>query len=157
MYRSILLAAALQRWERYSAYALAARDVAATLAGPAARLHVLTVYEYDPIRAPASRLPHEMTAKLREQQVEQTDSLMRQKLADYVAPLLLGSASVNQLLRVGSPRHTIVEVASEVEAELLVMGSHSKRGFLDIELGSTAHHVVAHAPCTVLMVAPKKT
>ena len=32
MYTTILLAAALQQWERYSAHALAAREVAATLA-----------------------------------------------------------------------------------------------------------------------------
>jgi hypothetical protein len=32
MYTTILLAAALQNWDRYSAHALAAREVAATLA-----------------------------------------------------------------------------------------------------------------------------
>jgi hypothetical protein len=41
MYTTILLAAALQDWERYSTHALAARDVAATLAkGVAQQLHV---------------------------------------------------------------------------------------------------------------------
>src|SRR4029453_628099 len=45
MYTTILLAAALQDWERYSTHALAARDVAATLAkGVAQQLHVLSVY-----------------------------------------------------------------------------------------------------------------
>jgi hypothetical protein len=37
MYTTILLAAALQDWERYSVHALAARDVAATLAKGAAQ------------------------------------------------------------------------------------------------------------------------
>src|SRR4029434_9120823 len=50
MYTTILLAAALQDWERYSAHALAARDVAATLAkGAAQQLHVLSVYDYPPV------------------------------------------------------------------------------------------------------------
>jgi hypothetical protein len=50
MYTTILLAAALQDWERYSTHALAARDVAATLAkGVAQQLHVLSVYDYPPV------------------------------------------------------------------------------------------------------------
>ena len=43
MYRTILLAAALQRWDRYSAHALAAREVAGALAiGGTHHLHVLS-------------------------------------------------------------------------------------------------------------------
>jgi hypothetical protein len=38
MYTTILLAAALQNWDRYSAHALAAREVAATLAKGASHL-----------------------------------------------------------------------------------------------------------------------
>ena len=47
MYTTILLAAALQNWDRYSTHALAAREVAATLAkGATQQLHVLSVYDY---------------------------------------------------------------------------------------------------------------
>jgi nucleotide-binding universal stress UspA family protein len=156
MYRNILLAAALQHWERYSAYALAARDLAAALARQAQRLHVLSVYEYQLPHPPTSGLPHEMAARFREQHIEQTDALMRQKIEEYVLPLEAGGLPVSRMLRVGIPRHVIVEVASEVTADVLVMGSHSKRGLLDITLGSTARHVSTHAPCTVVMVVPKK-
>ncbi|MGH8068722.1 MAG: hypothetical protein ACRERE_26510 [Candidatus Entotheonellia bacterium] len=45
MYQHILLAVALQPWEAFSAHALAAREVAVTLAkGAVARLSVLSVY-----------------------------------------------------------------------------------------------------------------
>ena len=41
MYTTILVAAALQDWERYSTHALAAREVAATLAkGASHHLHI---------------------------------------------------------------------------------------------------------------------
>jgi hypothetical protein len=43
MYKNILLAGALQHWDRYSVHALAARDVAAELARHAKQLHVLSV------------------------------------------------------------------------------------------------------------------
>lgn len=153
MYRNILLAAAFQNWEHYSAHALAARDVAATLARHAERLHVLSVYQHEAIRIPAG-VPAEMAAKLREQQTGGVDRSMAEKMDDYVGPLL--GVAVTKILRLGSsPRHLIIEVAHEVDADLLVIGSHSKRGLLDIALGGTARHVSEHAPCPVVMVAPK--
>jgi nucleotide-binding universal stress UspA family protein len=97
-----------------------------------------------------------MAARIREQETEQTDRSMKEKMDEYVAPLMSQGATISPILRVGSPRHLIVEVASEIEADLVVIGSHSKRGILDIALGGTALHVSTHAPCIVLMVAPKK-
>ena len=154
MYRNILLAAALQNWEHYSAHALAARDLAATLARHAERLHVLSVYEAETTRIPAG-IPAEMAAKLREQQTGQVERMVTSKMDDYIGPLVGQSLPVTTILRTGSPRHLIIEVAQEVDADLLVIGSHSKRGLLDIALGGTARHVSEHAPCPVVMVAPK--
>jgi nucleotide-binding universal stress UspA family protein len=154
MYRNILLAAAFQNWEHYSAHALAARDVAAALARQAERLHVLTVYEHEPNRIPAG-VPTELAVKLREQQTDGVDRLVAEKMESYVGPLLSQGLPVTKLLRQGSARHLIIEVAHEIDADLLVIGSHSKRGLLDIALGGTARHVSEHAPCPVVMVAPK--
>jgi nucleotide-binding universal stress UspA family protein len=154
MYKNILLAAALQNWEHYSAHALAARDVAATLARHAERLHVLTVYENEPIRIPAS-VPADVVAKFREQQIEEADRFVAEKMNAYVEPLTSQGLPVTTVVRLGSARHLIIDVAQEVEADLLVIGSHSKRRFLDIALGGTAKHVSEHAPCLVVMVAPK--
>jgi len=154
MYRNILLAVALQNWEHYSAHALAARDLAATLASHAERLHVLSVYEAEAGRIP-SGLPAEMAAKLREQQSGQAARIVAEKMDDYVAPLLGQGVPVTKILRPGSARHMIVEVAQEVGADLIVIGSHSKRGLLDIALGGTARHISEHAPCPVVMAAPK--
>lgn len=157
MFDTILLAAALQQWERYSAYALAARDVAGALARQAKQLHVLSIYEYEQLRIPTPSLTAEMAAKLREQEIERTDTLVRQRLDAYVAPLVAqGLPVATILLRLGSARHVIVEVATEIEADLVVIGSHSKRGLIDIPIGGTARHVSTHASCAVLMVAPKK-
>jgi len=156
MFDTILLAAALQQWERYSAYALAARDVAGALARQAKQLHVLSVYEYEQLRIPTPSLGAEVAAKLREQEIERTDTLVRQRLDAYVAPLVAQGLPVATILRLGSARHVIVEVATEIEADLVVIGSHSKRGLIDIPIGGTARHVSTHASCAVLMAAPKK-
>jgi nucleotide-binding universal stress UspA family protein len=105
---------------------------------------------------PTSELSAEMAARLREQYIQQTDQAMAQKMDEYVAPLVSQGISVSKIFRLGSARDVIIEVALEIEADLLVIGSHSKRGLLDIALGGTARDVSTHAPCTVVTVAPKK-
>src|SRR5215471_16200878 len=101
MYSTILLAAALERWDRYSAHALAARDVAAAMAkGTTNHLHMLSVYDYN-FKPPASGLPLEMVAQLREEELRRTNSLMEQKIDDYIKPLKVAGLEVTTMLRVG--------------------------------------------------------
>jgi nucleotide-binding universal stress UspA family protein len=50
------------------------------------------------------------------------------------------------------PRHAIVDAAREWPADLIVMGSHGRRGLDRLLLGSVAESVVRHAPCSVDIV-----
>jgi nucleotide-binding universal stress UspA family protein len=50
------------------------------------------------------------------------------------------------------PRHAIVDAAREWSADLILMGSHSRRGLDRLLLGSVAESVVRHAPCSVEIV-----
>jgi nucleotide-binding universal stress UspA family protein len=153
MYQTVLLAAALQRWDRHSAHALAAREVAVALvASTSKRLHVLSVYDYEYV---PRTLPAGMAATLRQEEHERTDSLMVQKLDEYVAPLVALGLEVSKILRVGHPREVIPHVAKEVQAEVLVMGTHSKRRMFEVALGDTARHVSQHAPCLAVLVSPR--
>lgn len=52
------------------------------------------------------------------------------------------------------PRHAIVEAAREWPADLIVMGSHGRRGLDRLLLGSVAESVARHAPCSVEIVRP---
>jgi nucleotide-binding universal stress UspA family protein len=154
MYHAILLAVALQHWERYSAHATAARDAAAMLAkGAAVPLHVLSVYEHE--RISTSGISAEMAARHRDDLHRRTDNLMEQRMDDFTRPLRESGIEVKTALRVGKPQDVIVQMALSVSADVLVIGSHSKRGILDIALGGTARHLTHKAPCTVLMVSPK--
>lgn len=58
------------------------------------------------------------------------------------------------LLRRGRPAATIVDVATEIGASLVVVGRHRMNALERIVLGSTAEEVAAHAPCSVLLVQP---
>ena len=53
--------------------------------------------------------------------------------------------------RTGRSYNTILEVADEKEADLIIIASH-RPGLQDYFLGSTASKVVRHAKCSVLVV-----
>ena len=55
-------------------------------------------------------------------------------------------------LAVGSPAETIVRIAEEQAADLIVMGTHGRMGFQHALLGSVAEKVVRLAPCPVMTV-----
>jgi nucleotide-binding universal stress UspA family protein len=155
MYNIILAAVALQRWDEFTAHALAVRDTAASLAqgGPQA-LHVLSVYDYEFTRT--SGLPHDVAVKYREDLMQRTDSAMARKMDDYIAPLQADGLQITKLLRVGNPRELVIQVANDLKADILLIGTHSKRGMIDISMGGTAQQISRRAPCTVLLVAPRK-
>ena len=155
MYATILLAVALQDWDRYSDHAIAVRDLGEAVAlGGAKQLHVLSVYHYD--EEPHGRgLTLEMAARASEDFRQRMDAHMRQKLVEYVGPLTAAGITVTSHLEVGNPREVIVRVAQAINADALLLGSHSKRGLIDVTLGGTARQISSHATCPVILVSPK--
>ena len=63
---------------------------------------------------------------------------------------LLGATS--DYVECGRPSERIVELAKRWPADLIVMGSHARRGVERVLLGSVAEEVMRHAPCPVLIV-----
>jgi nucleotide-binding universal stress UspA family protein len=59
-------------------------------------------------------------------------------------------------LEIGDAREVIDRVAVEIGADLIVMGTHGRRGVRRMLLGSVAESVVRSAPCPVLTVRPKR-
>jgi nucleotide-binding universal stress UspA family protein len=154
MYQHILLAVALQHWKEFSSHGVAARDAAIALAmGSAAQLSVLSVYEYEDLDAPG--LPPEELGRYRETQMQRIDALMDMKLKVFLDGVPTDGLSVTPLLKVGEPRPLIIRTAESLGVDLLVIGAHSKRSFLDVLLWGTAAYVSRHAPCPVVMVQPR--
>jgi len=56
----------------------------------------------------------------------------------------------------GDPGHEIVRIAEELNADLIVLGTHGYTGWKRFTLGSVAELVVRHAPCAVLTIRPKE-
>lgn len=56
------------------------------------------------------------------------------------------------LVKIGSPSTEIVEAATDLPADLIVISTHGRTGLKHVFLGSVAEHVVQRAPCPVLVV-----
>jgi nucleotide-binding universal stress UspA family protein len=57
--------------------------------------------------------------------------------------------------RVEVPSEQVAQLAADLEADLVVVGTHGRRGFERFVLGSVAEATVRLAPCPVLVVRPK--
>ncbi len=57
--------------------------------------------------------------------------------------------------RLDVPSEEIANLAGELEADLVVVGTHGRRGLSRLLLGSVAEGTVRLAPCPVLVVRPK--
>lgn len=60
------------------------------------------------------------------------------------------------ILRTGDARDVINQTAKEIGADLIVLGTHGRRGVTRVLLGSVAETVVRSAPCPVLTVRMEK-
>lgn len=131
----ICVAVALQRYLDFTPVALRQREIAGLLARAAGvAVSVLSV------DAPVELLPD----------VETT----AEKLERYLEPLLAEGIRAEALLRTGQPSTEILAVLRETGADLLVMGSHSKRGPFDVGLGSTVSALPRDLEVPVLLVRP---
>jgi universal stress protein A len=57
-------------------------------------------------------------------------------------------------LTLGSPAERIVALATALDADVIVLGTHERHGLGHI-LGSVAEHVVKHAACGVFVIRPR--
>ncbi len=55
----------------------------------------------------------------------------------------------------GSPSESIMKEVTIKKPDMLVIGSHGRHGIDRIILGSVSLFLVAHAPCSVIVIRPK--
>ena len=121
-----------------------------------AELHVVVVTMQS---GPLLLLPEDMTP-VTEDAARQTVQLRVAKVIDEYrekrGPVGIERVAVYLLtgLSPGQTGHLISEVAKEVDAELIVVGSHGRRGIQRVLLGSVAERVVREATTSVHVVRP---
>ncbi len=80
------------------------------------------------------------------------ETVSRQALEGIVQRASRPAVRVDGLLRQGPAWSEVSAAAHEAKADLIVIGTHGRRGFAHALLGSVAEKVVRTAPCPVLTV-----
>jgi len=122
-----------------------ARTLARACSAEVVLLHVVDLgATWVPLSGPAV-FPAPVPAEV----AKEVEQLARASL-DALAP---GAPEITQrIVRAGHPREAIAAAAREAGADLIVVGSHGRRGVSQLFMGSVAEHVVRHAPVPVLVV-----
>jgi len=74
------------------------------------------------------------------------------RLAEALESLRLVLPNAESKLRTGPPWQGIIEAIEELKPDLVVMGTHGRRGFVRAVLGSVAEKLVRLSPVPVLTV-----
>lgn len=78
----------------------------------------------------------------------------RGKLAELMKQVATSCPGATSLLEVGVPAERILAAAAAAGADLVVLGTHGRRGVAHALLGSVAEKVVRRSPVPVLTVHP---
>jgi nucleotide-binding universal stress UspA family protein len=108
-------------------------------------LHVVPTFDAVPLRTGLGGPVDIIEPWPREQVIERLQRLLD---ANAFSPDAIPVA------RAGVPAPTILEEAGMGRADLIVIGTHGRRGFKRLLLGSVAETVLREAPCPVLTVPP---
>lgn len=88
-------------------------------------------------------------ARLRDEERSEADGLL-----DTLLSLAVLGTDVRRLVAHGAPAETLEEWAGREDAQLLVIGSVGEEPLGALLAGSVSRHVLAHAPCPVVVVPP---
>ena len=63
-----------------------------------------------------------------------------------------GDNSIQTLIKEGDPATTIIDAAVDLQADIIVLGSHSRRGLEKILMGSVAEKVLRHSKIPLFVI-----
>jgi nucleotide-binding universal stress UspA family protein len=67
-----------------------------------------------------------------------------------------GGTNIQTLVKDGDASTTIVETATDLQADIIVIGSHSRSGLEKILMGSVAEKVLRHSSIPLFIIPTKK-
>ncbi|WP_335999981.1 universal stress protein [Halorientalis halophila] len=123
-----------------------------------ATIHVLAVVDVDDVAltTPADTDVDALKSSLRaraQADIDEVVSLARaagQPTAEAISP------GTEETILVGVPHRAIVDYVEDEGIDLVVMGTHGRRGLKRVLLGSVAERVVRTSPCPVMTIRPEE-
>ena len=80
------------------------------------------------------------------------EAAARRQFDGLLARARAADVDAREVIRCGRPAEEIAKAAETEFADLIVMGTHGRRGLRRLMVGSVAQQVVATAPCPVVKV-----
>ena len=87
-----------------------------------------------------------------EESVLATRQALRTTVDEAAVRLRAAGLEVTAKVASGDPAHEILRAAAEVDADLVVMGTHGRTGLTRLLLGSVARNVILHTHASVLVM-----
>ncbi|MEW6584773.1 MAG: universal stress protein [Nitrospirota bacterium] len=103
---------------------------------------------YDMAKATGWYVPHTSV----EQMYKDIREGAKKELERFGVEELAGFKDIERTVITGVPHDEIVNYAREKKVDIIIMGTHGRKGLDRILFGSTAANVVRYAPCPVLTV-----
>jgi nucleotide-binding universal stress UspA family protein len=122
---------------------------------PGAALSVITVGAESAL---GIRLPGPETRVLPIPEAREAARLRVAKLVDFYRSRgqEIAMDKIAVYLVTGSPAERIVSLATNLDADLIVLGTHERHGLSRVLLGSVTSEVVQRAPCGVFVIRPRE-
>ena len=121
-----------------------AKDLAEKYSARLSLLHVLTSPEATGYWTPEVYVPASLEAR------ERLARAARERVENALTAEERSRCGVVIQVRAGSVADDILDFAREHDVNLIVMGTHGRRGLSHLLLGSVAEHVLRRAPCPVV-------
>lgn len=112
-------------------------------------VHVIEAPAVAPALAPAIAPVETPIEQLKKQAARRLDALIPENWNDEIR--------VETAILVGPAAKEISEYARRKDADMIIVGTHGRKGLSRILMGSTAEALLRDAPCQVLVVKPKHT
>jgi nucleotide-binding universal stress UspA family protein len=120
------------------------------------QLHVLHVDTSLAAKANGTRLDPRTLTQRADAALERVRALCRERMqAMDLHEDALVSGQIIAHYRVGAPSDHLVQLAVDVDADLIVVGTHGRRGVKRLMVGSVAAKVLSQARCPVYVVRRK--
>ncbi len=115
--------------------------------------HLSYVIEPNPLKNPLI-IPQEVVEMIDRDEME-SGRLVLEYMARNIYKRKPG-ARVRRHFLVGHAKHELLKLCSDLNADLVIMGSHARSGIDRLLLGSVANAVVSHVPCSSVIVRLSK-
>lgn len=93
--------------------------------------------------------------------VVQTDTVeeLKRRAEDYLenVKLSLGDETIETVIKEGDYPENILQTAKEMKADMIVMGTHSRKGLDKVLLGSVAENVLHHTTIPLFIIPVKSS